>query len=119
MGLEKNKMISQPQNHFFLLFFGPMFGTSPKSLYNGMTCATVVQYHTPGEISWHPLTGANIAYLIILSWFEPCLEVCTFKLHVQLKFSLKSPTISQQVLLDVYVILCSTQVEHLKHANLN
>jgi hypothetical protein len=73
---------------------------------------------SPGEISWHLLTGA-IAELITLSWFEPCLEVCTFKLHVQLKFSLKSPTISQQVLLDVYVILCPTQVENLKHANLN
>jgi hypothetical protein len=30
---------------FFFDIFGPMFGTSPKSLYNGMTCAAVVQYH--------------------------------------------------------------------------
>jgi hypothetical protein len=43
-------------------------------------------------------------------------------MHIQTacstEISLKSPTISQ-VLLDVYVILCSTQVENLKHAHLN
>jgi hypothetical protein len=48
---------------------------------------------SPGEISWHPLTGA-IAQLFTLWWFEVCLQVVTCKLHVQLEFSLNSWVIS-------------------------
>jgi hypothetical protein len=48
---------------------------------------------SPGEISWHPSTGA-IAQLITLLWFEVCLQVVTCKLHVQLEFSLNSWVIS-------------------------
>jgi hypothetical protein len=50
-------------------------------------------FKTPGEISWHPSTGA-IAQLMTLFWFEVCSQVVTCKLHVQLEFSLNSWVIS-------------------------
>ena len=59
----------------------------------------------PGEISWHPLAGA-IAQHIPLQRFELCSEVCTCKLHNQPTFSLNSPAISYQLLLDMCVSSC-------------
>jgi hypothetical protein len=58
-----------------------------------LSLSLIFAYIPPGEISWHPLTGA-IAQLFTLWWFEVCLQVVTCKLHVQLEFSLNSWVIS-------------------------